>query len=302
MIRPRFRTGANTPERVATTTAASPDADAPPFLRAFGIVKRRMQNRHALAEALVELAGDGGRQPDLRHQHQRAAAQRQRGFDGVQDTLRSCRIRSRLATETSEIVARRAPRGCNRTPPAGADSAHAAREAAACDARPPLRASAVPVRAAPARARRCWLWQRISPAPQGCAGRDAVPDRTAARAPASEVSPSARATNSTRSRAADARRGSRSAATSSDFDESLLFERPQHGRGFRSLFVRDTTPRAGARPACAGCQRPDPRSVSVQVQLPRCVATRFRERINSSAPDSPASGVMARKVSPSGAQ
>ncbi len=49
--------------------------DATPFLGALGIVERGVENRHPLSESLVKLAGDGGRQGDLRDQHQRAACQ-----------------------------------------------------------------------------------------------------------------------------------------------------------------------------------------------------------------------------------
>ena len=61
-----------------------PGANAPPFLGAFGILKRGVQNGHALAETMVKLTGDGGRQRDLGNQQKRAAAQRQGRFDRVQ--------------------------------------------------------------------------------------------------------------------------------------------------------------------------------------------------------------------------
>ncbi len=55
-ISPRFCTGANTPDRVPTTTRRLTPADAPPLLGALGIVKRRVQNRHAIAETVRRTA------------------------------------------------------------------------------------------------------------------------------------------------------------------------------------------------------------------------------------------------------
>ncbi len=49
-------------------------ADAAPFLGAFGVVERGVQNRDAFAEALIELACYGGGEADFGDQHQRAAA------------------------------------------------------------------------------------------------------------------------------------------------------------------------------------------------------------------------------------
>ena len=43
-----------------------------------------MQDGHAVPEALVELAGHGGGEGDLRHQQERAPAHSQRGLDGHQ--------------------------------------------------------------------------------------------------------------------------------------------------------------------------------------------------------------------------
>src|SRR6185369_15786843 len=44
-------------------------ADAAPFLGAFAVVERRMQDGDPFGEALVELAGDGGSQADFGDQH-----------------------------------------------------------------------------------------------------------------------------------------------------------------------------------------------------------------------------------------
>ena len=49
-------------------------ADAAPFLGAFVVVERGMENGHPFGEALVELACYGGRQADFGDQHQGAAA------------------------------------------------------------------------------------------------------------------------------------------------------------------------------------------------------------------------------------
>ena len=74
MISPRLLTGAKTPERVATTTAASPERMRRHSWARSLSLKRGVQDRHAFGEALVELAGDGGREADFGNQHQRAAA------------------------------------------------------------------------------------------------------------------------------------------------------------------------------------------------------------------------------------
>ena len=56
MIRPRLRHGREDPGARGDHDAGFAGADAPPLLGAFGVVKRRVQNRDSLAEALMELA------------------------------------------------------------------------------------------------------------------------------------------------------------------------------------------------------------------------------------------------------
>ena len=58
----------------ADDDAAPRRANAPPLLGSFGVVKRRMEDRHPIAEAMIELAGHGGRQRDLGNQQQRTSA------------------------------------------------------------------------------------------------------------------------------------------------------------------------------------------------------------------------------------
>ena len=96
--------GAKTPERVPTTTEAAPGANAAPLVGALGIAEGAVQDRDAIAEAAEELAGDGGRQGDLRNQQQRAAAAGQRGVDGVQIHLGLAGTGDAVQQERAEFV------------------------------------------------------------------------------------------------------------------------------------------------------------------------------------------------------
>ena len=73
MVRPRFCTGANTPDRVPTTTRACPFRMRR-HCCALGIVKSRVEDRDLVAEAMEELAGDSRSQGNLGYQEQRIAA------------------------------------------------------------------------------------------------------------------------------------------------------------------------------------------------------------------------------------
>ena len=80
-------------------------ADAAPLLGALGIGESAVQNRHAIAEAREELARHRRRERDLRHQQQRAAARRQRGFDGAQINLGLARAGDAVQQKRVELLA-----------------------------------------------------------------------------------------------------------------------------------------------------------------------------------------------------
>ena len=54
--------------------AGAARANSAPLIGALGVAEGAVQNRHAVAESRVKLARNGGRQRNLRHQHQRTAA------------------------------------------------------------------------------------------------------------------------------------------------------------------------------------------------------------------------------------
>ncbi len=86
-------------------------ANSPPLLGALGVMEGGVQNGHAIAKALEELAGHRGRQRDLRHQQQRAAAQRYRGVNRLQVHLGFPRPRDALQQKGVKLTA--AQRGFN---------------------------------------------------------------------------------------------------------------------------------------------------------------------------------------------
>ncbi len=63
-----------------------------------------MENGDAVAEARVELAGDGGREGDLRHQHEGAASGGQRGVDSVEVDLGLAGAGDAVQQECTESV------------------------------------------------------------------------------------------------------------------------------------------------------------------------------------------------------
>ncbi len=77
-------------------------ADAPPLLGALGVAERGVQDGHAVAEAGEELPGHRRGERDLRHQQQRAAADRQRRFDRVQIDLGLARTGDAVQQERLE--------------------------------------------------------------------------------------------------------------------------------------------------------------------------------------------------------
>ena len=78
-------------------------ADAAPLLGALGVAEGAVQNGHAVAEAREKLAGHGGRERDLGHQQQRAAARGERGVDGVQIDLGLARAGDAVQQERAEF-------------------------------------------------------------------------------------------------------------------------------------------------------------------------------------------------------
>ena len=69
--------------------AREPFADAAPLLGALSVMKSGVENRDAVAESMIELAGHRGRQCDLGHEQERVASACERRLDGIADTPRS---------------------------------------------------------------------------------------------------------------------------------------------------------------------------------------------------------------------
>ena len=84
MSRPTFSSGAKTARPRAYYHARFAVAHAPPLPRALSIRQATMQNRHAFAKSRAAEARGPERGADLRHQHQRRTAARERGLHRVQ--------------------------------------------------------------------------------------------------------------------------------------------------------------------------------------------------------------------------
>ena len=180
-ISPRLRTGANTPDRVPTTTDAAPDR-----------MRRHCSERSTSVKALCrmatrspkrreELARHGRRERDFRHQQQRAAAFRQRRLDAVEIDLGLARPghavqQKRLVAVGvdgfGDLLVSGLLRWIQRVP-------HA--YGAGCD-RHRLGLEGDQLLCARAIAPPGWRCARYLPALSGCASRGAVPGRRAVRA------------------------------------------------------------------------------------------------------------------------
>ena len=69
-MRPGRSSGANTADRVPTTTSDLPAADALPLVVALAVGQPAVLDRHPLAERCTEGRGDCRRQRDLRNEHE----------------------------------------------------------------------------------------------------------------------------------------------------------------------------------------------------------------------------------------
>ena len=108
---PRSGTGANTAERVPTHDARMAAEGVAPRAQPLLIGERRMQHRHRGCEALAEAADELRGEPDLRHQHQRAAPGREHRCHELQIHLGLAAAGDPVQHECGEVTERRADRG-----------------------------------------------------------------------------------------------------------------------------------------------------------------------------------------------
>ena len=109
--------GANTAERGPDADPRRAAAQALPLVVALAEPELRVQDRDALAEALLEAARRLRRERDLGHQHDRRAPLRERRLRRRAGRPRSCRCRSRRAAAAPHGGARAAARAPRPTRP-----------------------------------------------------------------------------------------------------------------------------------------------------------------------------------------
>ncbi len=94
-MRPSDSSGANTADRVPTTTLTVAATDLLPLVVALAVREAAVLDRDALAEPLPERAGQRRRQADLGHEHQRRPPAPRTHRPPAAGRSRSCRCRSR---------------------------------------------------------------------------------------------------------------------------------------------------------------------------------------------------------------
>ena len=258
-----------------------PAADPAPLLRSLGVMKRRMEDRDMIAEAVIELARHRGSQRDLRNQQQRIAIRAQSvasidaqidfGLAGAGHSLQQDRANFRDSTAASNRF-KGSPLVSDST------SAAACTDAARWPAPPPPASAASCARArGPLRSRP----SPVLPVPRGCARPGAVRGSSAVRAPTFFS-----LTLGPRLRVDDAKPLARGAQripvcfTSSSIDEAALLQVLQSACGASGTFFFEIGGRERAvleqpQHCIVGSS-----SSRAEQQLARRIAARIRQRLH----------------------